>query len=236
MISVVVPFYNEGSSAKESLKKINDFLAINKVRLGRYEIVAVDDGSSDNTAAVIRSAKRKICTIRLVEHGINKGVGAALRTGLKAANGDLVITTDSDLTYAPEDILKLLEKMEETDADIVIGTPFAKGGDDSEVPMLRKILSKAANKLDGVIFGLNFSTPTCIFRVWKKKAAKSVKIKFDRFEGVSESAIDAKMRGFKIVEVGVKYRAKKGRKSKMNIINTIKRHMMFIYTMRTGRR
>lgn len=236
MISVIMPVYNEEGSIKVSIKEVSDFLSNNRGRLGNYEIIIVDDGSSDHTVGAVKSLNKTIRNLRLVKHQNNMGVGAALRTGLKAARGDLIITTDSDLTYAPEDIIKLIDKMKDTGADIVIGTPLVKGGDASQIPFVRKALSIGANTLDAVVFGLNFSTPTCIFRSWKREAAKAVRITFDRFEGVSESAIDASRKGFKIVNVGVKYRAKAGRKSKMDVLNTIRRHLTFIYTLKRGSR
>ena len=235
-ISIVMPVYNEAASITNSVREIHNFLSANKLNLGSYELIVVDDGSTDDTVKNVVYLQNKMKELRLVKHEKNMGVGAALRTGLKAARGDIIITTDSDLTYSPEDMTKLVDKMKESGADMVIGTPFANGGNDSQIPFLRKILSVAANKLDSVIFNLKCTTSTCIFRAWKRQVSKKATITFDRFEGVSESAIDASKKGFKITEVGVTYRLKEGRKSSMNILKTIRQHLLLIYTLKWGKR
>ena len=201
----------------------------------KYEIVVVDDGSADKTCDIVEKCMRKNKKIKLVNHEKNFGVGAALRTGLQKSKGDIIISIDSDLTYEPKNFPDLVNALRDNNADIVIGTPFMKGFD-KEIPRVRRILSKGANYLDKLVFGLNFSTPTCIFRAWKKKAAKNVRITFDRFEGVSESAIDASDKGYKIVEIPVKYNMKLGRVSKMRVGGEITKHLKMIFRLRFGRR
>ncbi|MBI2085068.1 MAG: glycosyltransferase family 2 protein [Candidatus Aenigmarchaeota archaeon] len=230
MISVTVPVYNEENDIENNLKILADYME--GYEKG-YEIVVVDDGSSDNTVSVVNKISSKNRKIRLVRHDKNLGVGAALITGLEHSKGDIIISIDSDLTYGPENFPAMVRALEEKNADIVIGTPFMKGYD-REIPLLRRVLSRGANYVDKLVFGLNFSTPTCIFRAWRKKAAKDVKITFNRFEGVSESAIDAFRKGYKVIEIPVRYRMKAGRVSKMRVGSEVGKHLKMIYRLRFG--
>ncbi len=230
MISIIVPVYNEENDISNNLHVLADFM---KCYEKNYEIIVVDDGSSDNTAGIVKKAAATNRRIRLVKHAKNLGVGAALITGLKNSRGGIIISVDSDLTYGPENFPEMVSALKEKNADIVIGTPFMKGYDE-EIPFLRRILSRGANYLDKLVFGLDFSTPTCIFRAWKSGAAKDVKITFNRFEGVSESAIDAFRKGYKIIEIPVKYRMKAGRISNMRVGSEITKHLKMIYRLRFG--
>ncbi|MBI3413274.1 MAG: glycosyltransferase family 2 protein [Candidatus Aenigmarchaeota archaeon] len=230
MISITVPVYNEEDGIANNLKTLADFMDGYEKD---YEIIVVDDGSSDNTAGIVKKAAAKNRRIRLIKHQKNLGVGAALITGLKNSEGDVIISIDSDLTYGPENFPALINALKERNADMVIGTPFMEGYDE-EIPFLRRILSRGANYLDKLIFGLDFSTPTCIFRAWRKKTAKDVRISFNRFEGVSESAIDAFRKGYKIIEIPVRYRMKAGRISKIHVGSEITRHLKMIYRLRFG--
>ena len=230
MISITVPVYNEENAIANNLRVLTNFMDGYEKN---YEIVVVDDGSSDNTADIVKRVANTNRKIRLVRHAKNLGVGAALITGLKNSKGDVIISIDSDLTYGPENFPVLVNALKEKDADIVIGTPFMKGYD-KEIPFLRRVLSRGANYLDKLVFGLNFSTPTCIFRAWRKKTAKDVKITFNRFEGVSESAVDAFRKGYKIIEIPVRYRMKAGRVSKMRVGSEITKHLKMIYRLRFG--
>jgi dolichol-phosphate mannosyltransferase len=141
---------------------------------------------------------------------------------------------DSDLSYPLEYVPKMIDALERSNADIAIASPFAKGGDSSQIPFLRKFLSYGANLLDRIVFGFGFTAPSCIFRAWNRKAAKNAKITFNRFEGVSESAIYAYKKGYKVVDVPVKYHMIKGRKSSMNIAKTIKSHLELIIKLKFG--
>src|SRR5512133_3594152 len=117
MISFIFPAYNEA----ENLKRFPSEVIPVFDALGQsYEIVVVDDGSFDDTAAVARTLGSKV---RLVQHEKNKGLGAAVRTGIASAQGDLLITMDTDLTFAPSDVPKLLERFAKGDVDVVSGSP-----------------------------------------------------------------------------------------------------------------
>jgi len=222
MITIMIPVFNEGKIIENSLNRLEDFM---KKNYEKYEILIVDDGSTDPTVQIIKKISKKNKKIRVVEHEKNKGIGAAMKTGFKNAKGDVIITMDSDLTYPPQYIPLLLEKMEEENADMVIGTPYAKGGNPNEISPIRFFLSRSVNLMDQILFGLDFTTPTSFFRAWKKKVGRTIEIKFDGFEAVSESAIKTKRKGYKIVEVPLKYNSLEGRISKINIFKTIKKHI-----------
>ncbi len=229
-ISVIIPVFNEEKSISNTLAKAESFFR----RYKRHEIIVVNDGSTDSTGNLLAEFGRKHKNIVVIEHARNMGVGAGLRTGLRAARGEIILTMDSDLTYPLEYVPKMIKALDENSADIAIASPFAKGGDSSQIPFLRKVLSYGANLLDRIVFGFDFTAPSCIFRAWNRKAAKHAKITFNRFEGVSESAICAHKKGYRIIDVPVKYHMIKGRKSSMNIAKTIKSHLALIIKLKFG--
>jgi dolichol-phosphate mannosyltransferase len=222
MITIVIPVYNEEKIIAENLRRVIKFM---KKYEKSYEIVVVDDGSGDATLDAARAIAKRNWRVRVLKHGRNRGVGAAIRTGLRASKGDIVVTLDCDLTYPPEDIPIVVDAMKRHGADIAIGSPYAKGADFGGMSPIRLILSRGVNLMDQIIFGLPFTTPSSLFRAWNSKAAHGVRITFNRFEAISESVINAHRQGFKIIEVPIKYRTVKGRKSRMKILNTIKRHL-----------
>jgi len=135
-VTIVIPAYNEKMV-------IGDVIAGIQALEGEYEILVVDDGSTDDTYDIIKDMG-----VRIIRHPRNKGYGAALKTGIRNANGDIVLTMDSDGQHKPEDIPKLLESIEEY--DMVVGQRI-KG---SQTPILRRpgkaILRWTANYLAGM--------------------------------------------------------------------------------------
>lgn len=139
MLSVVIPAFNEENSIGEVL---NDLKAIVDKTGHQYEIIIVDDGSSDKTAEILK----KIDFVRLIQHPVNRGYGAALKTGIKNAKGNLILIMDADGTYPSESIPRLLEYSDEY--DMVVG---ARIGENVNIPLYRKpaklFLTKLANYL-----------------------------------------------------------------------------------------
>src|SRR6516162_6463202 len=119
-VSIVIPCYNE----KETIEKIVD--AVRAAPVQSREIIVVDDGSEDGTRAVLNEKLRQIVD-RIICHPINRGKGAALRSGFAAASGDLILIQDADLEYSPEDYPALLEPLISDQADAVFGSRFMGG-------------------------------------------------------------------------------------------------------------
>ncbi len=126
MVSVVVPAYNEAGAVEESLTELREVLQQSELDA---EVVVVDDGSTDGTRDVLR----EIEGIRLIEHEQNRGYGTALKTGIRAAEGDIVVITDADGTYPPQYIPALLDALAGCHMAVA-----ARTGDEVRIPLLRK--------------------------------------------------------------------------------------------------
>ena len=114
-VTIVIPAYNEGKSLPQVLEALKSFAASNG-----FKIIIVNDGSSDNTSLVINGfADNHILSV--LHHKQNRGYGAAIKTGIRAATTPYVITVDADGQHRPEDILNLYNSIRETDADLVVG-------------------------------------------------------------------------------------------------------------------
>jgi glycosyltransferase involved in cell wall biosynthesis len=140
-ISVVIPAYNEEKGISKVLTDLKTILDNTHLQ---YEIIIVDDGSSDKTAEIVQ----KQVFVRLIQHPVNRGYGAALKTGIKSANGDWILITDADGTYPNEYIPELLEYSGKY--DMVVG---ARTGENVSIPLYRRpaklFLTRLANYLVG---------------------------------------------------------------------------------------
>lgn len=130
VVTVLVPCYNEEDAAAETIEKLDAALS----SLGDFEILAIEDGSEDSTLAVLRGLEQRFPRLRVVEHGQNRGYGAALKTGMRHADSELVAIIDADGTYPIADLPKLVRMMD--GQDMVVG---ARTGDNVKYPLIRKI-------------------------------------------------------------------------------------------------
>jgi dolichol-phosphate mannosyltransferase len=149
MLSVVLPAYNEAACLGELLERISRVIA---PAVLDYEIVVVDDGSTDGTAAVVEAAARRL-PVYLVRHPRNLGYGHALRSGFEATleRGDVIVTLDADDSHGPELILSMIERLNEGN-DLVIASRFAVGGCEVGVPRVRRLLSRGAALVGRAVF------------------------------------------------------------------------------------
>ena len=158
-ISVIIPAYNEEHGIGEVVDRIHNAVQRSD---WPFEIIAVDDGSEDGTASILREKP-----LRLLQHGTNRGYGAALKTGIRASRYRHVAIVDADGTYEEKDILRLMQHMESF--DMVVG---ARTGESVDIPAIRRPPKWALNKL------ANFLTETSIpdlnsgFRIFDKEVAK----------------------------------------------------------------
>ena len=133
-ISIIVPAYNEENGIRKVIEKIRK-VADNYE--GNCELIVVNDGSTDETGEVVKQNH-----VKLIEHPMNGGYGAALKTGIKKATHDIIVITDADGTYPNEEIPKLVKYMK--NYDMVVG---ARTGQSVEVPLVRRPAKWAINKL-----------------------------------------------------------------------------------------
>lgn len=227
MLSIIIPCYNE----EENLKTYNRelFPHLNKLKT-KYEVVLVNDGSKDKTLEEMNKLKKKNKNIKIVNYSPNGGLGHAVKQGIKAANGDLAVTLDSDLTFHPTLITKLLERYDKGDVDCVIGSPTLAGYDKS-VPLYRIFLSKSANMLYWIILGKKITAVSPIFRLYKTEKIKNLNIESNKFEINSEILFKLLKNKCKVTEIPATLTTRKYGVSKLNNRKEIVNHLKLMAKM-----
>lgn len=224
MISFIFPAYNEA----ENLRRIPTEVIPVFDALGEdYEIVVVDDGSKDETASVAASLGGPV---RLVKHERNMGLGAAVRTGIGAAKGDLVVTMDSDLTFAPTLVKDLLARFSKGDVDCVSGSPKLAGYG-AEVPKWRIWISKIASFIYRIIIGANVRDVSPIFRLYKREQLVELPLETTGFDINAEILFWLVRRGRRIAEIPAPLTVRIYGESKLDYRKEIKRHFRLIGKM-----
>jgi glycosyltransferase involved in cell wall biosynthesis len=145
MVSVVVPAFNESAIIQDTLATLCDYMQGLEDEYS-WEIVVVNDGSTDTTGDLLEEFARDWVNIKVLHHMFNFRLGQALRYAFGNCSGDYIVVMDSDLSYSPDHIGRMLEKIRETRAKIVIASPYMKEGKVSNVPFARKFLSVWANR------------------------------------------------------------------------------------------
>ncbi len=199
-ISIVVPIYNEGENIENLHKEIVSVVRTNKLDA---EIIFIDDGSDDNTVEIAK----KLTPLKLIVFRRNFGQTAAMDAGIKAVNGEIIVTMDGDLQNDPNDILALLNKMDEG-FDIVSG--WRKNRKD---PFMKKFLSRGADKLRKIFINDQISDSGCSLKVYKAECFRGVDL-----YGEMHRFIPAilRIKGFKIGEVVVNHRSRVAGVTKYN--------------------
>lgn len=166
MVSVVVPVYNEEESLKAFIAELFSVLEI----IGKYEILFIDDGSTDDSLAMLKTFAEKNKAIRIFSFRTNQGKAEALTMGFQKARGDYIITLDADLQDKPTEIPKFIEKSKEG-IDLVCG--WRKDRRDKSQMV---IISRIFNKVIGRLFGLKLHDYNCGFKLYTKEAAESLRL------------------------------------------------------------
>ena len=180
--SVIVPAYNEGASIRVNLLKIKETLDTYE---DSYEILAVDDGSSDNTKNEILSASSEDPRIRYAGYEKNRGKGGAIKHGVEQAKGDVIGFIDADLDIDPSHLIKYLQHMRQTGCDVVIGSKMHK---DSKLdyPPMRKFVSWGYFVILKVLFGMNIKDTQTGIKLYKadliKRIAPKLRVKGYAFD------------------------------------------------------
>lgn len=198
-ISVVIPLYNEAESLPELTSWIAKVMEENSFS---YEIVFVDDGSTDNSWKVILQLKEKYSAIRAIKFQRNYGKSAGLNQAFSVVKGDVVITMDGDLQDSPDEIPELYRMIMEDDFDIVSG--WKKKRYD---PFIKRNTSKIYNGFSRMVTGLKLHDMNCGLKAYKNKVVKTIEVIGEMHRYIP---VIAKWAGFnKIGEKVVEHRARK---------------------------
>jgi glycosyltransferase involved in cell wall biosynthesis len=200
LVSLVIPAYNEGSILQENLERIEQY-TLQENNSFCWEFVIINDGSKDDTGAIATQFSRHKSNVVIVHHPNNLGLGQALKSGFAYADGDYIITLDVDLSYAPYHIEILLEKIIETQAQIVVASPYMEGGQVSNVPYLRKELSVWANRFLAVTAKRSLCTFTGMVRAYEGNFLKGLNLKAIGMDINPEIIHKAQLLGARIEEV-----------------------------------
>ncbi len=145
LVSLVVPAYNEESIIEQSLLELSRYMESLEEKY-RWELIIVNDGSTDRTGELADAFAKNRKNVGVLHHAYNFRLGQALRFAFQHCRGDYVVTLDVDLSYSPDHIERMLTKIRERRAKIVLASPYMKGGKVSNVPWLREQLSRWANR------------------------------------------------------------------------------------------
>jgi dolichyl-phosphate beta-glucosyltransferase len=205
MISIVIPAYDEEKRIEGSLSEacayMNDFGM-------EYEIIVVDDGSSDGTGRIVDHIAKELRNVRLVRYEKNRGKGHALRTGVLVTEGDLVLVMDADLSTPMEELRKLLPYLSDDEFDIAIGSrALALSDIIKKQPWWRRGMGKTFNKIVKTLVIDGFSDTQCGFKLFKGEIARGLfeEAKIDRFAYDVEILALAKKKGYGIKEVPIRW-------------------------------
>lgn len=199
-ISIVLPCYNEEAILERNLITIISYL-LSKADKYKWEIVLVNDGSKDRTGKIADKFENQYDSIRVIHHPTNLNLGNALQTGFVNSKGEIIVVLDIDLSYSVDHIERMVDKLIETSADIVVASPYMKGGKVTDVPLGRKLMSKWVNSFMRIAAQDKYYTFTGMVRAYKARFIRSVNLKTKDYEINPEIMYKAMILRARIVEI-----------------------------------
>jgi len=219
--------FNESENVESTLNRVEEALVSFN---GTYEIIAVNDGSSDNTFEVLNKLAENNERVRVVSYPKNIGRGMALRKGFKESSGEIIVSIDADLSYSPHYILDFVETLrKEPDIDFVLASPYMPGGGVENIPFLRLWISKFGNKILRLAMPNRIYTSTGIFRAYRKRVLESLELESDGKEIHLEILSKALSLGYRVKEIPAVLTARKRGKSKFKFKKTATSHLVFSF-------
>ena len=196
LLSVIVPVFNERTTVAEVMRRIRAVdLPVD------IEVIVVDDGSSDGTDKVLAALGDS--TIRVIDHKVNQGKGAAIRTGLAAARGDLVLIQDADLEYDPFDWNRLLEPILRRKAQVVYGSRFT--GERKNMLPLHWVGNRFLSLVTNILYSSTLSDMETCYKMFDRRVLDGITIESNRFDFEPEITAKVLRRGYRIYEVPISY-------------------------------
>ncbi len=196
-LSVIMPVYNEQQTVEEIINRVRAVDVLPK------EIIVVDDGSTDGTADILRQMEAHD-DVQVFLHPHNQGKGAAIRTGLEAAGGDIILIQDADLEYDPREYGELIRPILEGRAEVVYGSRFL-GGPRKAMLFWHAVGNKLLTLVTNILYDSILSDMETCYKVFRADIIKSIPLRARRFEIEPEVTAKVLKRGIRIYEVPISY-------------------------------
>ncbi|NIS81467.1 MAG: glycosyltransferase [Anaerolineales bacterium] len=196
-LSIVMPVYNEKPTIEEILRRVEDSELVS-------EIIIVDDGSSDGTRELLHEIAPEHPQVQLILHEKNQGKGAAVRTGIKAANADLILIQDADLEYDPKDYPALLVPIEEGKADVVYGSRFL-GGPRRATMFWHMVANKLLTFMTNLLYNSILTDMETGYKLFRRDVIQSIPLNARRFDFEPEVTAKLLKRRIRIFEVPISF-------------------------------
>ena len=201
-LTLVVPCYNEEKTLAGCIERVLKLRA----KTLKLEIIIVDDCSKDRSLEVARDLEEKIPEIRVLHHEVNKGKGAALRTGFQYATGDFVGIQDADLEYEPMEYLKLLEPLQQNEADVVFGSRYLRPGKRKVLYFWHSWMNKTLTFISNMMTNLDISDMETCYKLFRREIIQSIELKENRFGFEPEVVAKVAQRHCRVWEMAISYR------------------------------
>ena len=198
-LSVVMPAYNERGTIHEALRRVLD------APVDSLEIIVVDDGSTDGTRELLTQGPALDPRVRIVLHDVNRGKGAALRTGFGEARGRFVVVQDADLEYDPNELPRLLGPLLDGHADVVYGSRFAGGGAHRVLYYWHSVANHALTTLSNMVTDLNLTDMETCYKAFRREVLEEIHLEEDRFGIEPEMTAKVSQLGVRVYEVPISY-------------------------------
>jgi len=207
-LSVVIPVYCERETIREIIQRVEDA----PVDLEK-EIIIVDDASTDSTCDILRQLQHESPHLKIFYHQVNRGKGAALRTGFAHVSGDVVIIQDADLEYDPREYPRLLQPILEGDADVVYGSRFL-GGPQRALYFWHYLGNRFLTFVSNLLSNLNLNDMETCYKAFRADLLQKIQFKSDRFGFEPEFTMKVARSDYRIYQVPISYHGRTYRDGK----------------------